>query len=56
MTELQLKEKLQETKTRNEQIQALTVLLKSWSVKKVQQKSLVSQSILFYFIYEISAG
>ena len=39
----QLKEKFQETKKRNEQIQVLTVLPKSWSVKKIQQEFGVSE-------------
>ena len=39
----QLKEKFQETKKRNEQIQVLTVLPKSWSVKKIQQEIGVSE-------------
>ena len=34
----QLKEKFQETKKRSEQVQMLTVLLKSWSVKKIQHE------------------
>ena len=34
----QLKEKFQETKKRSERVQVLTVLLKSWSVKKMQQE------------------
>jgi len=38
----QLKEKLRETKRRSEQVQVLTVLPKSWSVKKVQQEFGVS--------------
>ena len=39
----QLKEKFQETKRRSEQVQVLTVLPKSWSVKKVQQEFGVSE-------------
>ena len=39
----QLKEKFQETKRRSEQLQVLTVLSKSWSVKKVQQEFGVSE-------------
>ena len=39
----QLKEKLQETKKRSEQVQVLTVLPKSWSLKKVQQEFGVSE-------------
>ena len=38
----QLKEKFWETKRRIEQVQVLTVLPKSWSVKKVQQEFSVS--------------
>ena len=40
----QLKEKFQETKKRSERVQVLTVLPKSWSVRKCN-RSLVSQSI-----------
>ena len=39
----QLKEKFQETKKRNEQVQVLTVSPKSWSVKKIQQEFDVSE-------------
>ena len=39
----QLKEKFWETKRRSEQVQVLTVLPKTWSVKKVQQKFGVSE-------------
>ena len=39
----QLKEKFRETKRRSEQVQVLTVLPKSWSVKKVQQELGVSE-------------
>ena len=39
----QLKEKFRETKRRSEQVQVLTVLPKSWSVKKVQQEFGVSE-------------
>ena len=39
----QLKEKFQETKKRSEQVQVLTVLPKSWSVKKIQQEFGVSE-------------
>ena len=38
----QLKEKFQSTTKRNEQLQVLTVLPKSWSVKKIQQEFGVS--------------
>jgi transposase len=38
----QLKEKFQSTAKRNEQLQVLTVLPKSWSVKKIQQEFGVS--------------
>ena len=39
----QLKEKFQETKKRSEQVQVLTVLPKSWSMKKIQQEFGVSE-------------
>ena len=39
----QLKEKFQETKKRNEQVQVPTVLPKSWSMKKIQQEFGVSE-------------
>ena len=39
----QLKEKFQETRKGNEQVQVLTVLPKSWSVKKIQQEFGVSE-------------
>ena len=39
----QLKEKFQETKKRSEQVQVLTVLPKSWSLKKIQQEFGVSE-------------
>ena len=39
----QLKEKFQETKKRSERVQVLTVLPKSWSVKKMQQEFAVSE-------------
>ena len=39
----QLKEKFRETRRRSEQVQVLTVLPKSWSVKKVQQEFGVSE-------------
>ena len=39
----QLKEKFRETKRRSEQVQVLTVLPNSWSVKKVQQEFGVSE-------------
>lgn len=39
----QLKEKFRETKRRSEQVQVLTVLPKSWSVKKVEQEFGVSE-------------
>ena len=39
----QLKEKFRETKRRSEQVQVLTVLPKSWSLKKVQQEFGVSE-------------
>ena len=39
----QLKEKFQVTKKRSEQVQVLTVLPKSWSVKKIQQEFGVSE-------------
>ena len=38
----QLKEKFQLTTNRNEQLQVLTVLPKSWSIKKIQQEFGVS--------------
>ena len=38
-----LKEKFQETNRGSEQVQVLTVLTKSWSVKKVQQEFGVSK-------------
>ena len=39
----QLKEKFWETKIRNKQVQVLTILLKRWSVKKVQQEFSISE-------------
>ena len=39
----QLKEKFQATKKRSEQVQVLTVLPKSWTVKKIQQEFGVSE-------------
>ena len=39
----QLKEKFREAKRRSEQVQVLTILPKSWSVKKVQQEFGVSE-------------
>ena len=38
----QLKEKFQSTTKRNEQLQVLTVLPKSWSIKRIQQEFGVS--------------
>ena len=42
----QLKEKFQETEKRSEQVQVLTVLPKSWSVKKIQQEFGVSEYLV----------
>ena len=42
----QLKEKFQATKKRSEQVQVLTVLPKSWTVKKIQQEFGVSEYLV----------